>query len=131
MKNIAALCLLGLCGAIAAIPASAADVSRDARCRVWQTNAIDYEAACRLWPEDGGSFSLTFPTGEEGGDLRRYHITRIRVRVIRPGVAEVSEPDRPADRRWGRALRSPRDRGCWTASALSPGEGGFWMVCAH
>ena len=131
MKNITALCLLGLCGAIAAIPASAADVSRDARCRVWQTNAIEYAGACRFWSEDGGSFSLTFPTGEEGGDLRRYHITRIRVRVIRPGVAEVSEPDRPADRRWGRALRSRRDRACWTASALDPGEAGFWMVCTY
>ena len=131
MKNIAALCLLGLCGAIAAIPASAANISRDARCRVWQTNAIDYNGACHFWSEDGDSFSLTFPTGEGDGDLRRYHITRIRVRVIRTGVAEVSEPDRLADRRWGRALRSRLDRACWTAAALAPGEAGFWMVCAR
>ena len=123
MKGVAALGLLALCGVVVANPAFAADASRDARCRVWQRNAIEYDGPCRFWSEDGGSFSLTFPTGEGTEDLDRYHITRIRVRVVRPGVAEVSEPDRPADRRWGRALRSRRDGACWSAP--------FWMVCAY
>ena len=31
----------------------------------------------------------------------------------------------------GAELTIDRDRACWTASALDPGEAGFWMVCAY
>jgi hypothetical protein len=114
---------LALSAALLASAATAAGPVRTVRCDIWQRNAIQYDGPCSLRPEGGGSFSLTFPHSEEAESLEQYHVTRIRVRLVRPRVAQVSEPDRRADPSWGRAIRSRRDRACW--------EGDYWHVCAY
>jgi hypothetical protein len=114
---------LVLSAALLASAASAAGPVRNARCDIWQRNAIQYDGPCNLRPEGGGSFSLTFPHSEEAESLEQYHVTRIRVRVVQRRVAQVSEPDRRVDVSWGRAIRSRHDRACW--------EGDYWHVCAY
>jgi hypothetical protein len=93
MARVAVWGVLALSAAIAAIPASAAREASTAACRLWSRNAIEYDGPCIVRPERGGSFSLTFPHSEEALDLERHHVARIRVRMVRPGVAEVSVPD--------------------------------------
>jgi hypothetical protein len=109
--------------ALVAGAALAAQPVRPARCDIWARNAISYEGPCTLRPERGGSFSLTFPHNEETESLERYRVTQISVRIIRQGLARVSEPNRRVDSSWGRAIRSRRDRTCW--------EGDYWHVCAY
>jgi hypothetical protein len=119
-RSVAALGPIALCATLSATaPPAAQGAGRPARCDIWYRNAIQYDGPCRFRPEGGGSFSLSFPRGEH--DLALRNVARIRVRLVRPGVARVSADDAAAA--WGRARRSRRDRACWSAP--------YWHVCAY
>jgi len=109
-----ALALIGM--AWSGTPAFAdAAAAKPARCSIWMRNAIQYDGPCSFEAERGGSFSLSFPW--DAGDITLREIDRIHVRIISPGVAQVSDtgPDRRG-RSWGKARRSNLQRACWASA---------------
>ena len=104
---------------IAAGFAAAPAQAKIARC-VIDSEGTSYNGPCQYNVARGGTFTLT-PVRHRtfaGGALS------ITVYMVRPGVADVRGlADAGINSRWGRAVRSRRDRACWV--------GEDFTICAY
>lgn len=104
---------------LAAPPATAR--AKMASCRIVSQGAVQFSGRCRFIAERGGSFTLRRARGR--GPLYGS-ILSVTVAIIGRGVAEVRGLTRDGiNSRWGRAVRSRRNRACWV------GRG--FRVCAR
>jgi hypothetical protein len=95
--------------------------SKLASCRIVSNGAVKFSGRCRFTAERGGSFTLSRARG--GGRLYGS-ILSVSVTIVGRGVAEVRGlTSGGINSRWGRAVRSKRDRACWV------GRG--FRVCAR
>lgn len=117
-----ALLLVALAGtvgvALAASPVEAQE--RAVRCVIESAQSVSYRGPCLFEAEQGGSFNVAPPSGRTFGS----GITSISVALTGRGIAEVRGLTRDGiNSRWGRAVRSNRDRACWVGSDF--------RVCAY
>jgi hypothetical protein len=104
---------------VAAPPAAAR--SKMASCRIVSQGAVKFSGRCRFVSGRGGSFSLRRARGR--GPLYGS-ILSVSVAIVGRGVAEVRGLTRGGiNSRWGRAVRSRRNRSCWV--------GRDFRVCAR
>jgi hypothetical protein len=110
-----AIASLLIAAGFAAAPAQA----KIARC-VIDSEGTSYRGPCQYNVARGGTFTLT-PVRERtfaGGALS------ITVYMVRPGVADVRGlTEAGVNSRWGRAVRTRRDRACWA--------GEDFTICAY
>jgi len=105
---------------LAATMAPAVAKDKDARCLIRQNGVTTYSGACHIQLEKGGSISI------RRQDARPIlpNITDISVTIVAVGVAEVRGLTTNGNNsRWGGAVRSRVDSGCWTGSDFE--------VCAY
>jgi hypothetical protein len=113
--------VLLMAAAIVLASSPAAARSKPASCEIVSEGRVQFRGRCLFTLERGGSFSL--------GPLRRRgqlygSILSVSVAVVGRGVAEVRGLTTGGiNSRWGRAVRSKRDRACWV------GRG--FRVCAR
>lgn len=104
--------LAAMAGVLAAALAAAA--SKMASCQIASEGAVKFNGRCRFTSERGGSFSLS---PARGGGALYGSILSVSVTIVSPGVAEVRGLTRAGiNSRWGRAVRSKRNRACWVGS---------------
>ena len=93
---------------------------RASRCVVETQETGAYRGPCLFEAGRGGSFTVEPPAG------RRLiaDVVSVRLDVTGTGVADVRGlTTSVVNSRWGRAVRSRRDRACWVGSAF--------RVCAY
>jgi hypothetical protein len=92
----------------------AAARSKPASCRIESNGKVAFRGRCLFTAERGGSFSL----GPARGSGPLYgSILAVNVTIVGRGVAEVRGLTRGGiNSRWGRAVRSKRNRACWVGS---------------
>lgn len=96
-----------------AVPQAAAR-SKPASCRIESNGKVEFRGRCIFTPDRGGSFSL----GPARGSGPLYgSILAVNVTIVGRGVAEVRGLTTGGiNSRWGRAVRSKRNRACWVGS---------------
>jgi len=114
---VAASLVLLLAPAVLLAAPQVAAKSKLASCRIVSEGAVKFSGRCRFTAERGGSFHI----GPARGRGRLYgSILSVSVTIVSRGVAEVRGlTSGGINSRWGRAVRSKRDRACWVGRGFS------------
>jgi len=110
---------VGVCLMLTLVPGMAA--AKQAVCQVTSGDTVVYNARCTFTPGGRGSFSISLPDERDG--VFFDEVVLVSVTIISRGVAEVRGLTTAGiNSRWGRAVRSRKNRACW--------DGSDFQICA-